>query len=299
MIERHTMRLQQLLDGLRASEAETRLRSAQILGTLDEVAALETLAAQANVETDAKVKETIYWAGKRIFEAKKSGYSTLEAIIQHFHIDYAFAAPVAVEGEDENMRRIKHEMQMRALKDEEESAQRNAANKLMGSTMFSLPGLMMSRPTMPQAGDKVSASFDLHMSAKKSRTLPTKPSEANINILVHRLFNDASNDKRASAAVDLAAVVNNPAALPHLAQAFIKDYALPVREAAQRSAKLIYWNAIYWDMEQDGSMAAEIEKRRGAPPPTQAQAPAPPAAPAQPSVDEILRKAEAARKKRK
>jgi HEAT repeat protein len=292
------MNLQQLLDGLRANDPETRLRSAQIIGTLDEVAALETLAAQANAENDARVKEAIYWAGKRVFAAKQSGYSTLEAIIQYFHIDYEFAAPASVD--DANMLRLKHEMEMRALKDEEASARRQAATKLMAGTFLTLPGLMMSRPMIPQSGDNLNASFDKHLNAKKSRAMPTKPSDGAIKILVNRLLNDANNDKRASAAVDLAAVVNNPAALPFLAHTFIKDYTVQVREAAQRSAKLIYWNAIYWEMEQNGTMAAEIEKRRGDPPPAPSQTlAAPPVAPPQPSVDEILRKAEAARRKRR
>ncbi len=297
------MTLQQLLDGLRVSDPETRLRSAQILGTLDEVAALETLAAQANAEPDAKVKEAIYWAGKRVFEAKKSGYSTLEAIIQYFHIDYEFIIPAVNDAQsDEKLIHLKHEMQMRALKDEEESARKIAASRLISGSMLSLPGLMMSRPTIPQSGDQLNTSFDKHLNAKKSRTMPTKPSDGEIKILVNRLLNDTNNDKRASAAVDLAAVVNNPAALPYLAQTFIKDYTVQVREAAQRSAKLIYWNAIYWEMEQNGSMAAEIEKRRGTPMQAQAESPTPPPTPSaatQPSVDEILRKAELARKKRK
>lgn len=233
------MNLQQLLNGLRASEPETRLQSAQILGTLDEVAALESLAAQANAETDAKVKEAIYWAGKRVFEAKKSGYTTLEAIIQYFHIEYEFAAP-STSGNDANLQRMKTEMEMRALREEEASARKQAASKLMAGTFFTLPGLMLNRPIMPQAVQNLDASFDKHVSAKKSRTMPTKPADGEIKILVNRLFNEASNDKRVGAAVDLAAVVNNPAALPYLAQAFIKDYALQVREAAQRSAKLIY-----------------------------------------------------------
>jgi len=296
------MNLQNLLDGLRAEDAEIRLQSAQILGTVDETAALETLAAQANTEADAKVKEAIYWAGKRVFEAKKSGYSTLEAIIQHFHIHYEFAWP-AVNADDANLQRLKHEMEMRALKDEEHSARKIATSKIMSGTFLSLPGLMMSRPTLPQAADNVSASFDKHLHAKKARTMPTRPSDSEIKILVHRLFNDTHNDKRLGAAVDLAAVVNNPAALPYLAQSFIKDYTMQVREAAQHSAKLIYWNAIYWEMEQNGAMAAEIEKRRSTlPQPQNLSAPAaptpPPAAPAEPSIDDILRKAELARKKR-
>ena len=110
----------------------------------------------------------------------------------------------------------------------------------------------------------------------------------------------------------------------------MEDSDPAVREAAQRAGKLIYWNAIYWEMEQSGAIAEEIQKRIAAtgknvktpasPPPSQPQTshpairriqtqetPAvPPDAEAQPrptpptvNLAEILRKAEEKREKRK
>jgi hypothetical protein len=89
------------------------------------------------------------------------------------------------------------------------------------------------------------------------------PTSADVSVWVRRLREVASASAREQAAIELAQL-NNPAALPHLAAAFLGDTSPKVREAAERHGKLLYWNAIYWDMEQDGSMAAEIARRAAA-----------------------------------
>jgi hypothetical protein len=96
----------------------------------------------------------------------------------------------------------------------------------------------------------------------KQRIPPTRPADSDIKMIVRRLQDDLNPDKRRKAAIDLGSVSNNPAALPYLAQAFVEDSDRAVREAAQRSGKLIYWNVIYWEMEQSGALAQEIQRRQ-------------------------------------
>lgn len=306
---------QQWIDRLRAPDAAARLEAARVIGTLDEVAAYDVLSAQFRAEPDAEAKQAMMWAGKRLHTARQAGFSTLEAIIDHFQVTLEIAAPPASGGDEAKLRQIKFEMEVRALREQEKSTGRKTLTNIAGAAFIGgLPGLMMMRPTSePLADENIAASFGLHAAARPQRRKPAPPSDTDIRAFVHRLRTDEKNEKRINAARDLAAVVNNPAALPHLARAFIEDHYLPVQQAAQEAAKLLYWNAIYWEMEQDGAMTAEIERRRAAlglqadadaaGTAGQPSAPTPPAAeskpaPAQDDVGDILRKAEEARRKR-
>jgi len=137
--------------------------------------------------------------------------------------------------------------------------------------------------------------------------MPTHPTDGDIKIYVRRLHEEKDPAKRATAAQNIARLVNNPAALPDLAAAFIDDPAQAVKEAAQQAAKEIYWNAMYWEMEQDGRMKAEIERRGGEVKQATSTGmaalsqprPAQPPEPKPGDIAKILKKAEAQREKRK
>ncbi len=42
---------------------------------------------------------------------------------------------------------------------------------------------------------------------------------------------------------------------------FVSDESPKVRQAAQRYGKILYWSAVYWDMEQSGALAEEMQRR--------------------------------------
>src|SRR5438034_47136 len=64
-------------------------------------------------------------------------------------------------------------------------------------------------------------------------------SDLDIRIHMRRLQEEKDPAKRATAAQNLARLVNNPDALPELAAAFIDDSAQSVKDAAQQAAKEI------------------------------------------------------------
>jgi hypothetical protein len=134
-----------------------------------------------------------------------------------------------------------------------------------------------------------------------------------VDIWVKRLRDTPSAELREQAALELGQL-NNPKALPFLAAAFVTDASPQVRQAAQKYGKVLYWTMVYWEMEQDGSLAQEMDQRAAALHKT--KAPATEAAPAastpasdasQPpkpassevDVTDILRKAQQARAERK
>lgn len=291
------MNTQDLFRQFASAEPKQREQTAYIIGTLDEVAALPLFAKRYPNETDDKVKKAMVWAGKRLQTAKAAGYSTLEAIIQHFHIDAEYASPQDDPETQEKLRKVQFELERQVLKQQEADAKAQAFKRIGMGTMFGLPGLMMTPPPPMLGTDLIKVSAAQHSAIPRHRNMPTRPSDSDITMLVRRLMEETHWEKRARAATDLAVIVNNPAALPALARAFMQDRSPQVQEAAQRAAKLIYWNAVYWQMEQDGSMAAEIARRAaeaGRPAPT------PPASSesTKEDISAILRNAEAARRKR-
>ncbi len=288
---------QELFQQIASADRQIREQTAYIIGTLDEVDALTLFAKQYKQETDDAVRKALVWAGKRLQTAKEAGYSTLEALIQHFHIDAEYSSPQDDPETQEKLRKVQFELERQALKQQEEAAKGQAIKRIGMGTLFGLPGLMMTPPPTMLETDQIRVSAAQHSAIPRHRNMPTRPSDSDITMLVRRLAEEAQWEKRARAATDLAVLVNNPAALPALTRAFRQDRSPQVQEAAQRAAKIIYWNAVYWAMEQDGSMAAEIARRAA-----EAGRPAPVSGASSESTKEdisaILRSAEAARRKR-
>ena len=300
------MNLKTLLAGLQDPDAQARLQAARIIGTLDEVDALKALATQYKAERDPQVKAAIQWAGKRLKTAQDAGYSTLEAIIEYFHIDVEFSPAAASDDEQALLRQVQYHMEMNEIRAQEAKAKNEAMKRIARGGILGLPGMMMGAlpPTISTLTETSALSGRIDIPPR--RAMPTRPTDTNISIPVRRLTEEVDAQKRARAATDLARMINNPQALPPLAQVFIDDPSPVVRQTAQSAAKLIYWNAVYWAMEQDGSMAALIEARAsqqadtGVPesPAEKPKREEPATPPAQADAGEILRRAEAARRKR-
>ncbi|GIL14044.1 MAG: hypothetical protein BroJett038_27640 [Chloroflexota bacterium] len=302
------MNLEDLLNGLKADDATTRLQAARIIGLLDETLALDALAARYRVENIGEVKAAIAWAGKRVQTARQAGYTTLDAIFKHFHIEYEIENRED-EREAELLRKMQLDMDMQLLRERSGKAGSAALGAAIGGMLMGAQGMMIGAMSgLTPGADALSSGLEERPQIGKRRVLPTRPGDGDIRLIVRRLLDDPNPDKRRKAAIDLGSISNNPAALPHLAQAFVEDAVQAVREAAGRAGKLIYWNVIYWEMEQSGEMAREIERRAAArrpaepptpPPPRPGEPPAPPADPPPVNLAEILRKAEEKRQKRK
>lgn len=302
------MILDNLLSGVQHVDALQRLNAVIVLGTVDEVDAIPVLVNAFKSEQEPDVKQALAWAGKRLQAVRQSGYTTLEAIFKQFRIDRALAAE-----EDERERRLLDQMKFKAemehVERQGDNLKQHLANTAVSTALFGLTGMMSGvAGAGPSGADFISSNLGNDRPQHGAqRIMPTRPTDADITIYVRRLREEKDPTKRVSAAQNLARLVNNPVALPDLAAAFIDDASQQVKEAAQQAAKEIYWNAVYWEMEQDGRMKAEIERRMGdvqqnaAPQNTSQAVPTPSLAPQPKPADiaSILRKAEAQREKRK
>lgn len=256
--------LEALLDGLNHEQAAVRRDVARVLGMLDETRALDALRRRYQVEPDADVRTVIAWAGRRLHEAQQAGYDTLNALYRYFNVDRELAQ-VREEAEIAMMRQLEQGLDTDLRRQLEDASKRRIGLTLaagLGGTLLAGPlaGLAAARTAVGPGPADAARGFEPRPQIGTQRTPATRPTSDDISVWVKRLRESLAPAAREQAALELQHL-NNPAALPYLAAAFALDPADKVRNAAQRAGKVLYWSALYWAMEQDGSLAAEIERR--------------------------------------
>lgn len=307
------MRLEVLLSGIENPEPAVRLDVVRVLGMLDETRALDQLRARYPVETDDEVRSAIGWAGKRLYQAQQAGYSTVAEVFRHFGVDREIE-----NRPDENEAKMMKQLQDTFDRDLQQMQGRMMRNKAGVAALTALGaaavggtsvGAMAFSGAMQPGADMASSGLGSREKMGVHRAPAMAPSGTPVDIWVKRLRESPAAEQREQAALELAQL-NNPKALPFLAAAFVTDASPQVRQAAQKFAKVLYWNMVYWEMDQDGSLAQEIDQRAAAlhkakAPAEDAASPAgdasQPSTPASSEVDvtEILRKAQQARAERK
>lgn len=292
----------QLFVGLTDADASIRKRSAHILGTVDEVIALDRLYQQYAAESDADAKQAIQWAGRRLRAIRETGYSTLDALFAHYRLN----AP-AVHDADRAEQQVIDDYKLHTHMNVLDSEKRGAASKTALSVLLLPPIFSAGRFLSGSfSGTDVGAMLDTmdYESSEPHFRLnkPPRPGHENIAPVLRRLRAATEPQHRIDIILDLVQIYNHPDTLPHLAALFVHERDDRVKETAQRAAKLIYWNALYWDMDADGSLARELAQRGitqvgepvSSPKPQEGGA----HAASKPDIADILRKAEEARERR-
>jgi len=287
-----------LIANLKNPQPAVRLDIVRVLGMVEETQALDPLRERYREETNPALKEALLWAGRRIYAARQNGFSTVEAIFQRFGV-YHELERQEEESEAGLLKKLDDNLRLEMVRRQRDASQKKTnmamAAGLAGTVLGGMGTTAMT--SMLQAGAEVASSnLEARPVIGSSRAPAIKPTSAGISRWVMRLREGDDAPMRKTAAQELF-TLNNPAALPHLAHAFLTDPAPEVREAAERAGKLLYWNTVYWEMEQDGSLAREIEQRRAVSG-SAASSPAPPVPAPQEDVAEILRRAEEARQRR-
>lgn len=256
------MKLEVLLSGLKKPQPEVRLDVVRVLGMLDETRALETLREHYKRETDPAVRDAIAWAGKRLYQAVLAGYSTIDELFRYFRIDREIETMPDV-SEQEIMRRMDQQFDadMRDLRIQQTRRKVGVAIAagLAGGAVGAGGGMQMMIDAMRPGADAASTGVGKG-DRMVQRTPATLPTNTSIDIWVKRLHKATKPEDRENAIIELHQL-NNPRALPHLAHVFVSDESPKVRQAAQRYGKILYWGSVYWDMEQSGALAEEMQRR--------------------------------------
>ncbi len=306
------MILENLLANLNNPQPQVRLEVARVLGMVDETRALKAVGQRYKVEADPAVREALAWAGQRLYGARQAGYSTIDEIFRYFGVDNELENTES-ETEAELLKKLQANLDRDLLRMQASAGRKKvgmaAAAGLAGAMMGGMSmGMGMMGSALKPGAEVASSNLGERPQLTRQRTPATIPSQADISLWARRLQEDPDPGTRVTAAVELASL-KNPAALPHLATAFVSDPSAKVREAAQRAGKFLYWSTVYWHMEQDGSLAQEMQRRAqamGKTLQTPASAPAPSAPPGEASaapppqddISAILRAANVGRKRR-
>jgi hypothetical protein len=243
-----------LIQLLQHPEAHLRLNAARILGMVDEVEALPALAKAFQCETDPAARKVMAWAGKRLKEAHAGNYNTFAQLWKHYQIEREVQGGKSPDA-DVYLGLDAHQLEMIRQQIEAESRSRKIQQRTMGTTLS------------PLSGGKAGGTGELRsththdIGDSRRRAMPTQPTQTDTRVHVQRLLRDPQPEMRRKAAMTLGDI-NNPAALPALAQAFMEDASPDVQAAAQQVGKLLYWNLLYWEMERDGIIQYEIERRK-------------------------------------
>lgn len=257
-----------LIKNLGHPGANVRLGVARVIGMVEETEALDALRTQFAAEQDLDVRNALQWAGRRVKAAAERGYTTLDALLTHYGV-YKELRELGDPDEAAKMRTIQNQMEndmLRGSIEEQERQQRWSNNASMGAIGLSLLaggggtlflGGGMGTPA-PNVDFGPSGPSRTEIGAK--RTPATKPSAADISRPLKKLREAPDALERRRAIVQIGEL-NNTAALPYLAQTAAQDPDEDVRKMAERWGKLIYWGAIYWQMEQDGSLETLMRKK--------------------------------------
>lgn len=293
------MDTEKLLKALKHRNPEIRHQVILVAGMVDEVAALPILREIHEAETDEQIKQNIVWAGKRLNTLKQDGYNTLDAIFEYFNINAEVMATHDPR-EVELLRQIKARFENDLSQQQSRASAGQIRNSFLTGMLMGggvVGGLLMSRAAARGSATPAESRTE----GRIERRFPAaRPTDMQIDRWLERLMSDRDLAVRKKSANSLSDA-NNPAALPYLARVFRYDKEESMRDVAQRAGKNIYLNTVYWGMEQDGTLKAEMAMRRealGLPsfedPEEKPKNDQPPAE----DIAEILRKAEERKRKR-
>lgn len=293
------MNLQELNGLLRHPKPNIRFLAIHIVNMVDEVRALPAIATQLKQEKAPKIATEFKTIGDRLFKMKKEGYDTVEAICEHFNV-YSEVLTYADEEEFKEIHRMAYQVTDKRKDDDTGDRIVKAASTIIVSRVLGASAAIgMMTPSVDLSSNMGSVTES--MQKQKKRVRPTIPSKQDITRWIKMLKSDNAEDRQ-QALVQLNSA-KNPEGLQYMAHTFATDSEKMVRDTAKRLGKMLYWNNLYYEMEQDGTIekvmndfAATLGITLSKDVTSTQEMPMPQVA--EQSIDDILKAAEKSRKKR-
>jgi hypothetical protein len=250
-----------LQDNLNAADKQTRLETVRVIAMVEETRALAALGARFKQESDAEVQEAINWAGGLVAVARRNGYSTIDEIFRYFGVMRTVKKRSTQELADlEKLMQDKLDVELIKMKRDALGGRAASAaiaagfGAALGSTSLAAQGIQSSM------GDPSGNLGAAREALSTERTPAPRPSDANIAVWVKRLTGGQSVADRIKAARELV-TLNNITALQPMANQFASEASEQGRTGIQEQGKLLYWGAVYFEMEQDGTLERLMEER--------------------------------------
>ena len=293
------MNLQEIKQLLKHPKANIRLAGIHICGMVDEVRALQAIAQQVKVEDNPKVIQEFKAAGRHLQQLARDGYDTVEAICEHYNI-YSDVLRHAGKNEFKTIQNMATDFANAKEKSLAKVAMKQATmlvvTRLVGvgnTVSLSAPGVDMTSNL---------GSTEEAIEKQQRRIRPTIPTDKDFSRWA-KMLKSSDADEREQALVQMN-VSKNPKSLQYMAHSHYNDPEERVRFRAKQLGRSLYWNTIYYEMEQSGriekimqdfalslgiSLPEDVTSTQEMPMPEIAQE----------SIADILAKAEKSRKKRR
>jgi len=241
------MYLEAILEQLNHPEAKKRLLAMNTLDMIDEVRALNAISARVPIEMNLDVEKRLKEVGRRLNALKRDGYDTVDAICEHYNV---YREVLAQADEDE----VKRLQNMASFSND--TAKSSLGNKVTMSASR-LVAVQAFGVGAALGGTQVSMTSNMgsitdNLKKISRRVKPTTPSNGDFRRWL-KLLKTGNPEERREMIVQLNSV-NNPAALPYMAHVYKNDPEQLVRDTAQRLGKVLYWNAVYYELTQDGTI---------------------------------------------
>ena len=252
--------LQDLHNDLNAADHQTRLETVRVIAMVEETHLLAALGKRFKVESEADVREALDRAGRLVAAAKRNGYSTIDEIFRYFGV-----MRTVQKRSTQEMEQLQRQMDAQLDSDLREIKKDMRGGRIVGGAIAAGFGAALGSSTLAAQGVMPDASSSSNLggpreSLSTERTPAPRPSTSNIDIWVMRLTSGNSTEDRVRAAKELA-TLNNPAALKPIANKFATEASPTGQQGLQEQGKLLYWNMVYFDLEQDGTLEKVMEQR--------------------------------------
>lgn len=221
----------QLIQMLYHSEVGIRRQAALIVGLVEETSALVALEQRVREEPDSNIKKVVMWAGNRVQRAHQRGYSTIDAIFEHFQINRELASGI----DPAEAERLRHMPKFQSHSQSDDSVDDNLLTEYSSKDLLHMKSLL--------------------------RLMPREPSNIDISVRITRLMDGSDMQRQKNTAIELREI-NNPQALPYLALVFYRKENLDINDYIEHTGKILYWNVNYAVLDKNGWLDLEIAKRR-------------------------------------
>lgn len=253
------MDLEQLVANLNHPRATSRQVTARIIGMVDETRALTALQQRAEREEVSAVRLEMRQIAVGLNAIKRQGYHTVNEICEYFGVYYDLYE-VAAKKEAERLKQVEN---AEGQQQEQTGALGDAALRAAGTAMASQLGsgvaLEVAMGSPPGAASNL-PNVNEQIAKRKKRAPAQRPGTGEVRIWGKRLADSGNPQQREKIMQELNSI-NNPDALPYFAKVYFDDTDEWVRSQAKRYGKLLYWRALYWDMEQSGVINEILHKK--------------------------------------
>lgn len=249
------MNLEQLVALLNYPKPRARLVAIYTIDMVDEVRALDAISARVPMEMESTIEDALKKVGRRLITLKKDGYDTITALCEHFDV-YSEILSYADDEEYSRLQKMVQRTSDNSNGEDINDRMVNMASMAIASRVMGVGGVMGVSSSSTGILSDVTQSKDA-VRRQKKRARPTIPTDTDITRWV-KLLKSSDEEERQQALIEMNSS-QNPNSLQYMAYAHYQDESPRVRETAKRLGRTLYWNQIYYELEQSGEMKTIIE----------------------------------------